>query len=292
MENAPIKFNQERDFGEIFNASIAFIRQELKPLGKAVLIFVLPILLIAAILTVFIGIEQQKIISAMSVDNAAYMSNPFAILGSTLKYSLLTLLAYALGITSLRCTIYGYIKLYVTKGKDQFSLDDVWLEIKKFFFPVLGSSIVIGLIVGIGFVFCIIPGIYLGISLSLFYFAFMFENKGFSNAFGRSFDLTKQNWWLTLGLILVAYIIVYLITLLLSIPAIILGFKSAFTSFKNLQEGTPMNFTTGYYILSSITNLINYILFSVPFVVIAFQYFSLLESKEKPSLQDKIDQIG
>jgi hypothetical protein len=37
MENESVKFNQQRDFGEIFNAAIGFIKQEFKPLGKAVL---------------------------------------------------------------------------------------------------------------------------------------------------------------------------------------------------------------------------------------------------------------
>ena len=292
METQSIKFKQERDFGEIFNTSFAFIRQEFKPLGKAVLYFVLPVLIVAAILNMLVGFEQQKMLNDIGVSNASKFSNPFASMGNIFKYLIPMMLVYAIGLTSLRCTIYGYIKLYITKGKDQFSLNELWLEIKKYFFPILGTSILVGIIVGIGFIFCILPGIFLGVSLSIIYMALTFENKGFSDAFGRSFTLTKQQWWATFGLIVVVFIMIYLVSLLLAIPAMLMGFKSFFTSFKSMQNGGNMHISTSYYVLTSITALITYVLFSVPFIVLAFQYFNLVEIKEKPSLQEKIEQIG
>jgi hypothetical protein len=292
METQSIKFKQERDFGEIFNASFAFIRQELKPLGKAVLYFVLPVLIVAAILNMLVGFEQQKFLDDIRVSDPSKLSNPFAAMGNTFKYLIPMMLVYAIGLTSLRCTIYGYIKLYITKGKDQFSLNELWLEIKNYFFPILGTSILVGIIVGIGFIFCILPGIFLGVSLSIIYMALTFENKGFSDAFGRSFALTKQQWWVTFGLIVVVFIMIYLVSLLLAIPAMLMGFKSFFTSFKSMQTGGNMHISTSYYVLTSITSLIMYVLFSVPYIVLAFQYFNLVEIKEKPSLQEKIEQIG
>ena len=60
MEKTHINFKQERDFGEVFSATFAFIGQEFKMLGKAVVYFVIPIFFVAAILLVLIGIEQQK----------------------------------------------------------------------------------------------------------------------------------------------------------------------------------------------------------------------------------------
>lgn len=292
METSTIKFKQQRDFGEIFNATFAFIRQEIKPLGKAILYFVLPLLIIGSILAVYISIEQQKYINALAAVNPGDIANTFGLLSKTFKFTFLTMLVYAVVFTTLKCTIYGYIKVYNTKGAGQVSTDDVWVEIKKFFFPVLGTSIVVGLIVGVGMVFCLIPGIYLGVCLSMIYMALMFENIGFSESFTRSFYLIKQNWWITFGIILVAYIMVYLVGLLLSIPAILLGFKSLFTSIKSMQEGTMMNFSTTYFIVTSITSLIVYVLFAIPFIAVALQYFNLVEIKERPSLNDKIEQIG
>jgi len=292
MEKAPVNFKQQRDFGEVFNATFTFIGQEFKPLGKAILYYVLPVLIVAAILSVFVNIEQQKVTNSMRAGINDPTSNPLTLMGPFYKYTFLTLLVYMVALSALRCTIYGYIKAYVEKGKDQFTLDDVWSEVKRFILPVLGTSFVISILVGVGFVFCLVPGIWLGVSLSLIFVAMMFEGNGMGNAFSRSFNLTKVDWWSTLGIIFISYIIVYLLTILLSIPAVLMGLKSLFATFKDLQNTGEMNFSTSYYIINSITSLITYVLFSIPFIALAFQYYNLLEMTEKPSLKDKIEQIG
>jgi hypothetical protein len=291
MENTHINFKQQRDFGEIFNATFAFIGQEFKLLSKAVLFFVLPILIIAAILGVKAQIELQKVTNLIRAGNPADYTNPFSILGTTFKYYSYIILLYILGMTSLSCTVYGYIKLYTIKGKDQFDLNDIWSVVKKIFFPILGISIIVTLIVIFGSFFCFIPGIYLGVSLSVIFMAYIFEEKGFSDAFSRSFNLTGQKWWLTFGIIIIAYMMVSIMSLFLSIPSILMGLKPLIFSLKNRQQYN-FHYSTAYYIMNSITSLIGYILYSIVLIVIAFQYFSLREMKERPSLQDKIDQIA
>jgi hypothetical protein len=292
MEQSPINLKQKRDFGDVFNAAFTFIGQEFKPLAKAMLFFVLPFLLISAILSVFINIEQQKAVHMLRPDNPAFTANPLSSLATVYKYIGLTMLVYLFAITAMRCTLYGYIKAYNEKGKDNFTIDDVWSEVRKFFFPVLGTSLLISMMVCVGFVFCIVPGVWLGVSLSLIYISMMSEGKGMGSAFSRSFDLTRQDWWVTLAIILVSYIIVYILSLLLSIPAMILGIKSVFTNFKNIQQTQEINFPISVYIVSAITSLATYILFIIPFTTIAIQYFSLVETKDKVSLQNKIEQIN
>jgi hypothetical protein len=44
--------------------------------------------------------------------------------------------------------------------------------------------------------------------------------------------------------------------------------------------------------MNSITTLLGYLLVSVPLVIMIFNYFSLVEIKERPSLQEKIEQIN
>ena len=45
MTRIPINFKQERDFGDLFNASFSFISQEFKRLATAILYFAVPMLL-------------------------------------------------------------------------------------------------------------------------------------------------------------------------------------------------------------------------------------------------------
>jgi hypothetical protein len=290
MEQNPINFKQVRDFGEIFNATFTFIRQEYKLLLKAVLYYAVPVLIVAAILGVLVSIKQQQFTNALRTSDLADISDPWSTLGGTYKYIFLSMLVYVLGMCALQCTVLGYIRLYVLKGKDNFTLEDVWSEVKTNIFPVLGISILMAILVVIGFVLCIIPGIYLGISLCLILIAFIYERNGFSDAFNRSFQLTRQNWWLTLGINLVFLIMVYMIMLLLSLPAILLGLKSFLGNFSN--TGTSIEFSTAFYIVNSITSVFTYILLTLPAIGLAFHYFSLVEMKERASLHDKIEQIG
>ncbi len=294
MEKTQINFKQERDFGEIFNATFAFIGQEIKLLGKALLYFVVPVLLIASIFMVLMGMEQQKMMRGISNGDPSSLGNPFAAFGDMFFYIIIAMLVYAVAFTMIKCTVYGYIKIYIEKGKGEFELNDIWNEIKRNFFPVLGTSIVVGLIVGLGFVFCLIPGIYFGVSLSLIYIILIFEGNGFGNAFSRSFEIVKQKWWLTLGLIIVVYLMIYVISMLFSIPGMIVGLKPLFMNLKNLENldnMEPFAFSTGYYIFNAITYLVMYILMAIPALVLSFHYFSLVEMKDKPSLEEKINQI-
>ena len=252
MENNYINLKQERDFGEVFSTGIAFIKQEYKQLGMAILYFVVPVLLVASIFLVILTTKQQAMIGDISGSNDNYMNNPFSYMSDIFGYVILIGLLYATAITSLKCTIYGYVKLYVEKGKDGFSLNDVWDEILRYFLPVFGVSILVGLIIAVGFMFCVIPGIYLGTSLCLIFIALIYEGKGFSNAFSRSFELTKQDWWITLVLLIVTYLMIYIITLVFSVPSILLGLKPMLSNLKNLEDPSEFTLPTAYYIVNSI----------------------------------------
>jgi len=53
-----------------------------------------------------------------------------------------------------------------------------------------------------------------------------------------------------------------------------------------------MDFSVGFYVVSSLTQLLTQLLSVIPIVVTAFIYFSTVEKVEQPSLMDKIGQIG
>ncbi len=287
-----INFKQERDFGELFNVSFEFIKQESRNLWKAVLYFILPVLIIVSIFQVLLGMEQQKVMQSFGAYDPYAMQDPFSYLGSVFWYLVIAMILYAVTYTVIKCTLLGYVKLYVEKGKDEFGLNELWKEIRTYFFPVLVTSVFVGILISIGTVFCFIPGIYLGVSLSLIYMALIFEDKGFGNALSRSFELTHHKWWLTLGLLAVSYIMIYLISLILSLPAIITGIKPILTNLKDMEDPSSFTFPTAYFIMTSITNLITYILLAIPSLIMAFHYYSLIESKDKPSLEEKIGQIN
>ena len=68
----------------------------------------------------------------------------------------------------------------------------------KYLVPVFAGIILYGVAVGAGMILLIIPGIFLLVSLYLFWPAIVVEGKGPIEALKRSHHLVRGNWWRTL----------------------------------------------------------------------------------------------
>ena len=292
MTNKYINFKRERDFGDIFNATFNFIGQEFKRLGSALLYYVVPFLILSAIASTIYSVKAQEMMQSMMSTSST--TDPFAafkVMGSLSGFASLMFIFSLISSNMMLCTVYSYIKVYVSNGGNEFTINDVWREVMKNFWRVLGAAIVVGLLVTVGLVFCFIPGIYLGVVLSILIPILVFEEISFSDAFSRSFKLIKKNWWFTFGIFIVALIIFYILSILVSVPSLLLGFKSFFSNMKHIEK-TGMMFSTDFYIVNSLTSLLTQFFTVIPVVVTAFLYYSFVEKREKPSLMNKIDQIS
>jgi hypothetical protein len=293
MTNNPINFKQERDFGDLFNATFSFISHEFKRLALAVLYFVVPVLLLASIALTVYSIKSQEMMQALAQSHTekpnllAIFSGIASLWGYIAFAMIIGLIAYTL----LLGTVYGYIKLYIQNGPEGFTMNDVWKQITTHFLGIMAATFITGLVIGVGFIFCVIPGIYLGVALSVVICIMVFEEVDFSTAFGRSIKLINKNWWQTFAVIIIATIILYILTIFISLPSLLFGFKSFF---KNIKNGQPLtsDLSIGYYIANTITQLLTHILMVVPTVISAFIYYSAVEKVEKPSLIEKIGQIN
>ena len=293
MTRIPINFKQERDFGDLFNATFSFISQEFKRLATAILYFAVPMLLLAAIAFTVYSMKSQEMMQTLAQSHTG-KPNPFAIFsvwGSLWGYIGFAMLIGLIAYTMLLGTVYGYIKLYIENGPDGFTMNDVWNQITTHFLSFFVATFVTGLVVGLGFVFCLIPGIYLGVALSIVLCIMIFEEVDFSIAFGRSMKLINKNWWQTFAVIIIATIIVYVLTIFISLPSMLFGFKSFF---KNIKNGQPLtsDLSIGFYITNTLTQLLTHLIWVIPTVISAFIYFSTVEKVEKPSLIEKIGQIN
>lgn len=286
MELPLVQLKKIRDFGDVYNDAFSFMRQEFKPLGKAVLKYALPWLIVAAILGVFINIKQQQITNGLM---AAGPSTDISALFGVYKYVFLAAVINLMGMSALQCIVISYLKLYAQKGQGNLESGEVWNEARQYILPVILISILVFLVVFVGFMLCIIPGIFLGVSLFAILYAYIIEEKNFADAFSRSINLTSPKWWMTLGIILITAVLLYLIQIMFSIPAFIMGFK---TLFFNITQQSVLNFSTAFYIVNSLTTLASFLIYSILVIIMAFHYYSLVESKERPSLQEKIDNIG
>jgi hypothetical protein len=72
---------------------------------------------------------------------------------------------------------------------------------------LIGLALLVALIVGVGFILLIIPGIIFLVFLSMSVPAFIIERRGVTDSISRSWNLVRGSWWHVFGVIVVAAII-------------------------------------------------------------------------------------
>jgi hypothetical protein len=278
MENG-IDFKRPRDFGGVFTGTFVFLRQEFRQLGAAILYYAFPFILISAIsLVLFMNRFKPFITNPEAIPSSGFLME-------ILLFYILMILIFLITNVLLTSTVNNYIALYVEKGRGNFSVADVSARIGSNFWQILFTVILTGIMIAIGYMFCIIPGIYLAVSMCFVFIAITYDKKGFGDALSRSFEISHFQWWSTFLLLIVIYLILFLIAL---IPYFIILF-----SFIGTMTVTELNDNFSPDKLIEVIRKLSYmlafltILFSllsvIPMVAIAVQYISLAETKAKQS---------
>lgn len=280
MENY-FEFRKTRDFGAVINDSLDFIRKEFKRLGKTILIYVLPFFVFTGILLVYFQTSvYNTILNGSDSDSILKVYE-----GMIPSY-----IAMLLNYTVLTAVIYQYINFY-RKTQGNFSAEQLWPGVLKIALKMFGVYLVSFVIVVIASMFLLVPGIYLGVVFSFFPAAIIFEERSFGNAMSRCFNVIKDNWWRTFGIIFVGGLIVYIFSIIVSVPLIVTTAVKAFHTLSENGTQQPQILSTGYIIASTIISMFQNLGYSLVLIFVAVQYFSLVEMKERPTLQSKIDQL-
>ncbi len=131
-----------------------------------------------------------------------------------------------------------------------------WEEFKPRLLPLLGATLLSGLVITVGLILCVVPGIYLWVLFALVTPALVLERCGVGTAFGRSKTLVNGAWWRTFGILLLTVVISSVISWIISLPFGLLG--AATTGFSAdptavLSAGSLVLSTIGAIIASTIT---------------------------------------
>ncbi len=287
MSEVQIKLYKIRDFSAKINATIEYIRYNFKSLLKVVLLVVIPLGLI-------FGISFSNLFTSMFEITA---TNPnmtdeeaFGFLGVMLSnYTIIftvSLITYAF----LFAGIYSFMQLRDING--DLSVSHVYGNILRKIPGLVLLMILITIISFIGFFIFIIPGIYLGVTLSLSIPIYLFEDIDIGRAFGKSFSLIREKWWSTFGLLIISSIIAGVVSYVFAIPFYIFmvgGMFSAVEEAANDPEAVFSIFTDWSTSLGmAIMTMGSYITYMIPVIALAFQYFNLVERQEGRGIRNEI----
>jgi hypothetical protein len=220
----------------------------------------------------------QRFGESMNQFNSAMFSSPIYWANAVLGIMVYTLLLL---------TVYGYVVACMAKAEpgEDVTPAEVWAIVRREFVSTFFSQFGLMLVVVVASMLLLIPGIYLGVALSLFYVVKLVEGTGFTESFQRSLYLVKGKWWSTFGLICISLGIMYLLIIVLSIPMGIMGAKSLLSTDSAPNETLTLVVTAIYQLT---------LLAAYPFVLlpVAFQYFNLVERKESRGLYAMVEQLG
>jgi hypothetical protein len=258
-------FRQERDFGAKIGATFEFLGAHWRPLGRCLLYFVLPPTLLMG---VALGISQTQAFDNINVLPSA------GLLLSTVAYSLMG------------ATVYGYVLSCLRLESDQdVSPRVVWEQVRRLVPRFLLASVVAGVLLILGFMVLLIPGIYLLVPLSLMWIVQAFENQAIGGAISRSISLARGKWWSTFGLM-------FVLTLLLGILNVVFQLPQLLATLSKMMRWSWLASDVFIVACNVVSSAASMLLYTPLFVALLFQYFNLVERKEGVGLRSLVNSLG
>ena len=267
MAEKEIQFRKKREIGEIFSDSFAFLKQEKQPVIKLITIYVLPFIILYAVVHVFL---QKNVINKIDfTDPEALLANLGPFYTNVLLFALFGMFVQSLLIA----TYYTFIVEYVKRGNSNFELS----EITPLFFSngllAIGTGLIIFILTIIGFILCFLPGIYFANTLSLAFIILIFEKRGISLALKRSAMLVNYQWWATFLINLTGIVIVWAAGFIISFPLTLMGFTKNILDIGNATIALP----DWYWIVIGISTVVSSAIYVFLYTFMAMQYFNLDE---------------
>ncbi|GAA4330775.1 hypothetical protein GCM10023149_36190 [Mucilaginibacter gynuensis] len=272
-----------RDFGQIISDSFTFLKDNFKPLFIPLIVICGAFTLLG---TVAYSFMQMGMMNMMDIKNQpnpnVFRSGIFNdyFLGMGLYYVAVGLYYFLIFLVT-----FSYIAVYrEKKEQEKPTLEEVWGYVKYYFLRCIGSSFLLILLTIVGFVLCVIPGIYVSTVFALAMPIMIFENTSFSFAFSKCFKLISNNWWMTFGIIFVVSLIIGFAAGIASLPITLITVLKLFLVLKS--------FTTPLLVFFAFLVNVMYLSYSLLAIALSLCYFSYTERQEGTGLLDRINNLG
>lgn len=307
MNQEKINFRQVRDFGETFNVSVKFLKQNFKLFFQSLFFIAGPFILVSSIAGAFYQSSAIEISTLGTITSG----NPLAQYGWSF---LIFMLAAILSGIVLIGTTFSFMINYMEKGPDGFTVNDVANKLLQnignilavfFVFTLLGILIIAVLaglvfaltnvapVLGILFMLAFIFGMLILFpplmwQLSVVYLVKMQEDRGVLESFGRTREVMRSNFWWTWVIVICSAIAIGIVGFVFTLPQLVYQMILLFSHIKNGGGETPVAFL----IVATLCTFCSTILYSLLYVVNAFHYYSLAEAKDGVGLLERINEIG
>jgi Membrane domain of glycerophosphoryl diester phosphodiesterase len=253
--------------GEILDAGFRLFRHRFGTLVACVVVPVVPLTILGTIVT------------ASTDPNAYDVNAPATETGTALAGFLISLVLQSAGAALAVAACFKAISAAYLGERANWA-DSLGYAVRRFI-PLMAVYILVVLITIPGFILLLIPGIWLSIKLCMSFPAVIFERANPFRAIGRSWKLTRHNWWRVFGTLVVVFLIALVVNFALTA---ILGAVAA---------GSDTISELAFALLATIITLITYMLtYPLWAAVMTVIYYDLRVRNEGFDLQLLAQGVG
>lgn len=265
-------FRRRRDFGDVINATVGFLRQNLVPLARSLFYIVAPVWVFVAVAGAFLQLRL------FNMD----LANPEDVDMSSLGMEYLVVMLFAvLAFTLELLVVYGYMQCYDRNGGPEgIGVDDVWAAVKAAFLRIFSSALFFMSLAFLSTTFILVPGlgaivflaglVFFGTLFSLAYPLMVEVPLRLFDALGRVHKLLRGHWRQTLAVLALAWFMALVLGFLFNLPAVILGYGTN-TDLTTLDGSARL----GIAAASVVGGLGSIFVYPIPLVAAALQYYNL-----------------
>lgn len=270
-----IEFHQERNFSELLNVSVAFLRENFRQLFTITFILTSLIVIPAMLYLVFLSASEEAF--ALDSPNANFL---------WLGLMYITYLTLLFGGVSQYVAIYQEKQAAIQQKVSAIKAGEVWKQLRRQLIRLWGVTFMVHFFVALASLFLFLPGIYLLVLLSIGWAVAVHEKKGVIATMNRCvylFSGQAASWFAGLWLALVVVIVIVAFTFTQSM---VWGLLSLIVGdIPGNARWVATVFISIYVFLMSAVMLF-------PALIYNFFYYSLLEQKEAVGTLAKIDEFG
>ncbi len=291
MQNTtPVQLRQVRDLGQIVSTTFTFLKQNWRPLFRAIAYLCMPFAVVGGFLAggSMVGFQQM----GMRAEQAPFEAmNLFqtSLLGVIPGYILLFV-----GYMLLIALVHEFLRTYHLGLHQTMTSGELIKAAVGQIGPYMGASLLTWLLCFVGMLLLFFPFFYAWTVLSLALAAHAMERTGGAEALTRSYKLVKGDFWPTLGLLFVIGIIQYLLMYVVQLPVMIVsvtvGFNTGLEMIQNdgLYTGMPGWFGLFMSFATAVQWCTMMLVYTVVATCMTLKYFSRVEEKEGSGLKEKI----
>lgn len=196
--------------GEIFTAAVATLRANAAVLfGTAFIVVALSELLARSVMLPLL--EELPPLSQQPTPEQfnAYLTDLLPIMGIDTAIGLLGVLLVS-----------GFTTIVVSKAVlgERIGFGQAWERLRPMLPALLGLTLLTSVLIAVGLLLFLLPGVWIGILLSLAVPALILEHGTITGSLKRSRELVRNNWWRIFGMIVALIGISMVVQLVVSVP--------------------------------------------------------------------------